>query len=419
MSTSAGTSSETQLVCRDTENKNLQRIGICIAIAASLSCCWIYAASVASVSRNGIRPGVPNDYAQMWAVGRGLLHGLDPYGSEVTLSSQIELLGAPAKSVGSINDIRLTYPLQAVYLLLPLSMLTLSTANILVSLLFGGLTALSVPWLRQQWDRRSAIYVLLLFSSYPVVVALQMRQPTLFFFGFIVGSFVLFRSEHFVLAGIVAAFAAAKPQIAVTLLLPMLALCFARWDVRRRFLLSFGLSVSVLTAINFAVDPSWLKGWADSMHTYKGYVHPSVLVAMLGRPVGIAVSACVATSLVIVLWILREEDPMFLAAISTVTAAILIQGEMYNMVILLVPAIWIADHFRANGSLLLALVRVSFLELWLANIVCALLFLGSHQAKAVAGVISQASGFPVLVSLLSIVVADAVRKCVSRRRFQH
>ena len=417
MNPSVSASSETERSCRDTENRNTQRVGVCVAIAASLLCCWIYAASVASVARNGIKPGVPDDYAQMWAVGRGLLHGLDPYGSEVTLSSQIELLGAPAKSVGSINDIRLTYPLQAVYLLLPLSMLALPTANILVSLLLGGMTAVSVPWLRRRWDRRSAIYVLLLFSSYPVVVALQMRQPTLFFFGLIVGSFVLFRSEHFVLAGIAAAFAAGKPQIALTLLLPMTALCFSRWHLRRPFIFSFGFSVSILTAISFAVDRSWLKGWADSLQTYKSYVHPSVLVATLGRPMGIMVSACVAISLLIVLWILREEDPLFLAALGTATMAIVIQGEMYNVVILLVPAIWVVDHLPANGSLLLALVRVSFLELWLANIVCALLFLGTNQAKVIAGLISGAAAFPVLILLLSITVAEAVRKCITRRRF--
>jgi hypothetical protein len=46
--------------------------------------------------------------------------------------------------------------------------------------LFAALTALSVGWLRGTRDSTTALYGMLTFSSFPVVFALQIRQPTLF-----------------------------------------------------------------------------------------------------------------------------------------------------------------------------------------------------------------------------------------------
>ena len=203
-------------------------VGLCLASS------WYYAISLASLSRVGSKIGAVNDYFQLWNTGHAVLHHEDPYGFQVAERDQLFCYGATAKSLGIVNDRRLAYPLPATFPLLALSLLDFRSADTIVLCLFAAIVVVSVGWLRRKWGRTTALYGLLALASYPVINALQMRQPTLLFFGLIVASLALLRSGHPVPAAILAALAVGKPQIAVAVLLPMLVWSLAKWRERKK-----------------------------------------------------------------------------------------------------------------------------------------------------------------------------------------
>lgn len=204
---------------------------------------WYFAQSLVSMSRIGARQGAPNDFFQLWNAARALLQGSDPYGPEVTLRAQIAMYGMPAKAVdGQVYSVAFAYPLQGAFPALPLALMSFPIADKVALITFALIIALSVGWLRGCWDSTALLYCILAFASYPVIIALQMRQPTVLFFGLAIASLALLRSNHLVLAGVVGALAAGKPQIAVAVLLPMLVWALAEWKTRNRFPISLAVS---------------------------------------------------------------------------------------------------------------------------------------------------------------------------------
>jgi hypothetical protein len=75
--------------------------------------------------------------------------------------------------------------------------------------------------------------------------------------------------------------------------------------------------------------------------------------------------------------------------------------------------VWVADNAHrikdsgAVNQITLALVRVAFIEFWLANAVGALLLHGTTLEKSIAWEMSTASAFPVLGSLVAMVLVQS------------
>ncbi len=377
-----------------------------------LAASWYYAISLSSTGGVGLKLGAPNDYFQLWNTGRAMLHHENPYGLAVAERDQVFTYGGTAKSLGIPNDRRLAYPILGTFPLLALSLLDFRIADRIVFCLFAAGVALSIGWLRGKWDKRTVLYGLLAFASYPVIDALQMRQPTLLFFGLIVGSFALLRSGRLIQAAIFAALAAAKPQIALPLLLPMMVWTLAKWHARKRFAIAFAASLLALTSISLIVVPGWIPEWLSCLRGYSQYVHPSIAVSTFGDKGGLAVSAILVVGLSVVLWINREHDLFFLAAISTAIFSLVIQGEIYNATVLIIPAIWVADNIEriedagAISQIALAVVRVAFVEFWLANAVGALLLHTTPLGKSIAWRLSVDMGFPVVGSLAAMMIVQ-------------
>jgi len=340
---------------------------LCLAVS------WYYATCLTSVSRMGLRAGAVNDYFQLWNAGRAVLCHENPYGREVAERDQMFSYGVTARSLNITNDRRLAYPIQATFPLLILSLLDFHTADKIALSLFASMVALSIGWLRRKWDTSTATYALLAFSSYPVINALQMRQPTLLFFGLIVGSLALLRSGRPIQAAALAALAAGKPQIAIPVLLPMLVWTLAGWRERKRFAISLAISLLALTLISFIVVPGWISQWLTCLRSYSQYVHPSIIIFAFGSKRGAALSVLLVVGLSVALWLHRERDLLFLTAVSAAVFSLIIQSEIYNMTILIIPAVWVADNAErikdagTGSQLALSLVRVAFVEFWLAN----------------------------------------------------
>src|SRR5579862_9631078 len=251
---------------------------------------WYYASCITSTYGVGVRRGAPNDYFQLWNASRAVLDGEDPYSRAVSERYQLFLFGAPSKALGIPNPLPLAYPVQGMYPLLALGLLPFGVADKIALCLFSSLIALSVGWMRQQWDGRTYLYILLAFSTYPIIVAMQMRQPTLFFFGLSVASFALLRSGRLSSAAILMAFAVGKPQVVLPILLPMLLWTFARWSERKRFAIIFAVAVVVIGGISMVAFPGWVPEWLSSLREYSRYVHPSIIISTLGPRIGALVS---------------------------------------------------------------------------------------------------------------------------------
>lgn len=393
--------------------KMKHRAAILLAVLC-LAASWYYALCISSAGGVGLKPGHVNDFFQLWNASRAVLHHEDPYGPKVTEQNQIAAYGAMAKTVGMKDDRRIKYPIQATFPLLPLGLFEFRFADKMALCLTAALIALSVRWLRRTWEMPTMLYILLAFASYPVIVGLQMRQPTLFFFGLIVGSLALLRADRLTLSGILAALAAGKPQIALPVLLPMLVWTLARWQKRRQFAIAFAASLLTMASISLFLFPAWMPEWLSSLQTYPQYVHPSIAVFYFGNRLGLALSVALLIGLTATLWLHRECDLFFQAAISVVIFSLVIQSEIYNAVILLIPAVWVADNAHRikecgpMSQLALAVVRIAFIELWLASAVGAVLLHTTPLGKSIAWHLSVDMVPPVILSLAAMMIVQCL-----------
>ena len=378
-----------------------------LAILA-LVVCWYFATYF--LATVGIRLQ-HSDFYPLWNGARAVVDGENPYGNEVTVENQIAAYGATAVAIGEKNEQRFAYPVYATFPILPLALVSFHAANRIAFFLITALVVLSVGWIRGKWDRITGLYIILAFASYPLVFGLQIRQPTVLFFGLAVASFALLQSGHLLSAGVLAAISTGKPQLAFGLLLPMLIWTLADWHRRKPFVLSFGATMVALLGLSERVSPHWIPRWIASMQAYARYHQSlSTIVYFLGEKVGLAVSVVLLLGLVASLWFRRDSSLLFQVALSTVIIYLLLPEQAYGAIVLLIPTIWVADQaagIRETGTghqLVLAAVRLSLIELWLTTLVAALCLHGSAQMKAVAWWLPVNAIFPLLASLVVLLI---------------
>lgn len=381
-----------------------------IAIACLLVS-WYYAIGYLSTQGRKLQH---SDFYPLWNGGTAIRQGISPYGQEVTKENQIAAYGTTADAIGEKNQQRFAYPLFAIFPLFPLCLLHFHVANELASWIMTGLALASVGWLRGKWDRNTVLYVLLALSSYPLILALQIRQPTLFFFGMAVASIALLRHGRFIPAGILAALSTGKPQVAFAVLLPMLIWTIVRWRERKWFAISLATSQLILLAGAFMLMPRWAAEWLGSLRAYSQYLHPSTVVFFLGDMLGLILTVVLLLGLAVALWMRRETDLLFLIALSVTIVHLIVPVEVYSAVILMIPVIWVADNADLIqdcgeiNQLALALVRVALAELWLANVVAAVLLHTSPAGKSIAWWLPVNAVFPVVASLVAMMIVQLV-----------
>ncbi len=370
---------------------------------ACVATAWWYAADVASHGYIGLHRGPTDDFYSFWNPSRALLEGADPYSTAVAEQTQKATYGALARDIGLTNNLRLAYPVAGMFPLLLLGWLPFRIADTLMFLLSSALVTFSTPWIRGKWDRDSLLGAALAFASYPIIVAIEMRQPTLFYFGLIAGSFALARSRRFGLAGVAAALAVGKPQVAAPVLLPMLFWTLADWRNRKRFMVTFAASTLMLFAASFWLSPSWLQLWIASLREYVGYVHPSLLVGIFGPKAGCAISSVLLIALCVALWLRRESDLWLLAALSVTIFILVIQAEPYNLVLLLFPVLWAVDN--APRDLPKSMLNLCLVLVWLGNVIGLVLL---HENPHGGLGIGMVTAYPIIIPLLIMAVCYCV-----------
>lgn len=343
----------------------MSRHRLCIALATlCLILSWYYGLVIAPTGLAGADRAILQDLYGVWNGSRQLLvDRSSPYSAEVTARSQAAIYGEP---LAGRSDQQFAYPAFAAFPLAPLALLPYRAAQVAAFWAFLILTALSTVWWRGS-RAKSLLPVLLVVGAYPVIVALQLRQPTLLFAALIAAALAQVARSHLVFAGVVLAVATAKPQLALPVCVALLFWTAGNWRERRTLALSFGLSEVVLLAAATALVPGWFAQWLMVLRSYSAYAGQPLLVTFFGGAAGKSISTILALTIFAVCWLCRE-DLLFSVSFSIAALQLIAPFQIYNEVMLLAPLCWIAANapkIRARGwinGLLVAAVALVVAE---------------------------------------------------------
>jgi hypothetical protein len=206
---------------------------------------------------------VGRDYYPLhWSAER-LLAGESPYGVEATRQlSETWLAGYRAGGVA--------YPLPALLLVVPLTILPFSVAALLWTLI-GALIALTCLNLTDLTEKSQAVIVLP-FLFLPFFRGAYLGQATLLWFGLSVLLVLGIKHRYTALVGICIVLLMLKPQSG--LIFALAGLVWS-WRVDRRALLWAGSVSILLGGISWYMQPTWFWDWLAQVKTYTDVVHPT------------------------------------------------------------------------------------------------------------------------------------------------
>jgi hypothetical protein len=258
------------------------------------------------------------------------------------------------------------------------------------------LTMFSVYWWLGPTAGRGvkAAAMLLTPSSFPVVMALMLVQPTLLFAALIAASLACVRCGRYRIAGFLVALATGKPQLAAIAYIPLAVWTFSGWKQRRSLALWFAGTEASLFVVSFILVPGWFPQWLRAISSYPGYTRPSLLVVLLGTFPG---SLAMLAAIVAIFYSARklaESDLMLVTGFSISLLLFAIPFQSYNDVMLLAPALWLVPYCIQGVA---PMRRVARTSLWL--------FLGGSCGAIVlavaAGIIFPAHGWQYAEPLLT------------------
>lgn len=289
-------------------------------------------------------PTVQQGLSPEWLGAREVLHGRSPYRQEITDRIQITVYGTKLPA-GLTNQQRFAYPVYFALLFLPLAIVPFSTAQPCCFVACLGFTILSVRlWTpRRDFQRFTLlIFTVCTLSSYPAILGLQLCQPTLVIAGLL--SIVVYwtRTGRLIWAGLLAGLCTAKPQLAITILLPLSIWSVARWRDRKRFLISLSGCVCALLLAGEIVVPGWFGPWLTTIRAYSQYAGSEPLLAELlhGHAVWPATLLLVAAC-ILVSYKFCESDLLFAISFSIAVFQLIFPFLLYNEILLVPAGLWL------------------------------------------------------------------------------
>jgi Glycosyltransferase family 87 len=321
---------------------------LALAIVCLLSS-WYFAVMIAPAGLKANAPTVQQGVFPEWFGSRQiLLHGRDPYSAATTREIQNAIYGAPVGADWhNLNQHRFAYPVFFAFLFFPLAILPFGAAQLLALAGCIVATALSVVlWLRGDghsiatWTR-----VAFVFAGYPVLLGLQLRQPTLIIAALLAILVYCIRSNRLAIAGALAALSLCKPQIAIAVVLPVSIWSIAGWPARKRFLLAMLVGLGGLLTASEWVSPGWFLRWMGTLRAYAQYVGSKPLLSDLLR--GHLLLPAAITLVGAVVSVSRhycERDLPLAICFSIASFQLLFPFQIYNQVMLVPVALWMAGN---------------------------------------------------------------------------
>ncbi len=351
-------------------------LGLCLALIGAASMLYYHQelfmpSVVAARTKQGLRNDYSfgNDFYQVWLTSRELLrHRSDPYNPEITREIQIGLYGHPLDPPrpGDPVDRRIfPYPAFTDLLFWPAAEFPFAPLRIAVVCVLAFLTVASVPlWTRVlEWSLSPiSLTVVLLFTlcSYPVLEALFAAQLGLLVAFLLAAAMVALQRQRFLLAGVLMAITAIKPQVTVLAVAYLLIWSIQNWRVRGRFCIGFLSTLVLLVGASLAVLPNWIQSWVHTVLAYRHYNPPPLVTQVLTSPMGPrlagpATLVLTGASIVIAIalaW--RNRGAPFgsfafritLALLLSITTIVILPGQAIYDHLILLPGILLLMRYR-------------------------------------------------------------------------
>ena len=310
----------------------------------------------------GIPRGNLSDLYPRWLGARELLlHGRDPYGSDITREIQIGYYGRPLDPTRP-NDPKdqqgFAYPLFVVFLLAPTVRLPFEFVQVAFRWLLLACIVISVPlWFHGVGQRvsRPVLLIWAIFSlgCFPAVQGIKLQQLTLLVCALIAGAFAAIVAGRLITAGVLLAVATIKPQLVLITCVWLLIWCLGEWPSRRRLFRGFATTMVVLLAGSNLLLPGWMSQFRLAAGNYVQYTGggKSLLDVLLTPGAGKPVAISVALFALIVGWRFRRapagsnEFSIGLATVMTATLVVIPTYAPYNQLLLLPAAMVLASHW--------------------------------------------------------------------------
>ena len=388
----------------------------CTVLAAGLMAAsmWIWVQRIAiphGISESAakeITRGNLSDLYPRWLGTRELLvHGRDPYGSDITREIQAGYYGRAIDSARP-NDPKdqqaFAYPLFIVFVLAPTIGLPFPVVQKIFLLLLVLLTAFSVPvWLRALGYRipmsSQLVWVLLVAGCFPAIQGFKLQQLTLLVAALVAAAMYSIVRQRLVLAGALLALSGIKPQLVVLVIAALCIWTVGNWRERQRLFWSFAAVMSILVLGAEFLLPGWVREFRTAVAAYYQYTGggQSVLNVSLMPLWGKVASVILVGALFGFCWKFRHaasHTTEFRWTFSVVLATTLLIVPMYapyNQLLLLPGLLWIAHEiqplWKRNlvSRFLVTLTVLAVFWPWVAagTLASALLFLpGSAVEKA-------------------------------------
>ncbi|HET7205341.1 MAG TPA: glycosyltransferase family 87 protein [Terriglobales bacterium] len=387
------------------EKNRLAGVVLALVLAAGM---WGYADLVlipyekADAAAN-LRPrGNLSDLYPRWLGTRELLlHGRDPYSSDVTREIQAGYYGRPldrSRTTDPTDQQGFAYPVYVVFLLAPTVYLPFAVVQAIFRWILVAAVALSVwLWLRAlSWSLTRTevlIWIVLAIGSFPAVQGIKLQQLTLLVCALIAAATAALVTGNLITAGILLAIATIKPQLVGIFASWLLLWVVSDWRARSRFAWSFLLTLAVLIVSGEVVLPGWIGNFRAAASDYWQYTGggKSLLDVILTPTLGRVASAVIIVLLAAFWWRLRRQSTSsetFAASIaltSAVTLMVIPTFAAYNQLLLLPAVMWIVRFTPAlwretRGRTMLLLTAASVFWPWVVALVLDLALLFVPQA---------------------------------------
>lgn len=306
--------------------------------------------------------GNNSDLYPRWLGARELLlHGRDPYSSEITREIQTGFYGRPLDPENKTDpraQEAFVYPLWVVLLVAPTVTLKFASAiTIFRWILVGSIGLSAMLWMNLMGSRLRPLLVcsvvLFVFSSLPFLVEYYQQNLTAAVILFVALSAFCVARRQLILGGFFLAVATMKPDTTGLLILWLLIWAVARWRDRQRMLWSFAATLTGLFAVSETLLPHWIGRFIAGIREYPTYGTAPNVSQLVFTPVLGTVISLFLVLLLVVLWFLWRTEaatsPQFrwsLAWTCIVTLAIIPKIAFYNQLLLIPPLLALSTEYR-------------------------------------------------------------------------
>lgn len=315
------------------------------------------------------------DLYQRWLGARAMLfHGQNPYSQEVTREIQLGMYGRLARE--GEDQQAFAYPAYVAFIILFFVVLPFPAAVTLwlVSQQFWLLASvlLILRWLK--WSLKTSMLLLVaaiaMLYRYSIIVLLMGQFSILLLF-LLATALWAYSEGRYLLAGACLALTTIKPQL-LFLLIPV----WLTWAISRRhwtFLGSFASLMALLLIVPWFLVDDWIGSFFSAMQSYRGYsstlnpLERSFSLLFSAPAVGLLTTVISLALLAYLLWIIwrvvkKGTNHSFHLVISIATLVTLLvspETSVYNMVLILLPALFCLRYLHAGQGATAKLLRLA------------------------------------------------------------